>query len=157
MGLFSSLFACPNPPQLTIELVPCTCWYKNVREEVSSDQWRDIRRIVCDGAGNKCQVCGWQASARHPLHCHEVWSYHERTSVQRLEGFIALCDFCHEVKHIGLARTKGRGRAAIAHLARVNGWSWRRATDYVNRCFDEYDARSQREWRQDLTILDEWL
>jgi hypothetical protein len=54
--------------------------------------------------------------------CHEVWSYHERTGVQRLEGFIALCDFCHEVKHIGLARKKGRERAALAHLAKVNGW-----------------------------------
>jgi hypothetical protein len=110
MGLVRSLstFWRP-PPRLTIELVPRSCWYKNVRALVSPEQWH------------------------------------------------ALCDFCHEVTHMGLTRTNGRHGAALAHLARVNGWSRRTAADYARQCFDEWDRRSRRRWRQDLALLDDWL
>jgi hypothetical protein len=86
-----------------------------------------------------------------------VWSYQRWTGVQRLEGFLGLCDFCHEVKHMGLTRTNGRYGAALAHLAKVNGWSRRTAADYARRCFEEWDHRSRRRWRQDLALLDDWL
>lgn len=157
MGLVSALSTFLRPPRLTIELVPQPCWYKNVRAVVSPDQWRAIQRAVFDKASNRCQICGWHASARHRLHCHEVWSYHAWTGVQKLEGFLALCDFCHEAKHIGLARINGRYGAALAHLARINGWSRSTAADYARSCFKEFDDRSRRRWRQDVTLLDDWL
>lgn len=104
-------------PRLTIELVPNPCWEKNVRALVSAREWQRIQKAVFDRAAGICQVCGWQGN----LHCHEVWRYDESTGIQTLETFIALCGFCHEVKHIGFANLHGRYRQAIAHLARVNG------------------------------------
>jgi hypothetical protein len=93
MGLVRSLFTFLRRPRLTIELVPRPCWFKNVRAVVSPDQWDTIRRSVFAGAANKCQICGWRASAHRPLHCHEVWRYHGWTGVQKLEGFLALCNY----------------------------------------------------------------
>jgi hypothetical protein len=140
-------------PRLTIELVPTPCWGKSVRARVSPHEWRRIQQVVFDRAGGKCQLCGWQRG----LHCHEVWRYDESAGVQALEGFLALCRFCHEVKHIGLASVHGRYHQALAHLARVNRWSKSWAAEYANRCFETHERRSRREWSQDLTALKAWL
>jgi hypothetical protein len=86
-----------------------------------------------------------------------VWRYDESSSTQVLDGFLALCRFCHEVKHIGLAKVHGRYGAALVHLARVNKWSTRAATKYVDTCFKTYERRSRRAWKQDLTALERWL
>jgi len=136
-------------PRLTIELVPSPCWGKNVRALVSPDEWQGIQETVFGHASGKCQVCGFQGN----LHCHEVWRYDELSGVQALAGFLALCRFCHEVKHIGLAKLHGLYRQAIAHLARVNRWSKRAAEKYADECFETYERRSRREWRQDVTAL----
>jgi hypothetical protein len=136
-------------PRLTIELVPSPCWGKNLRALVSPDEWQGIQETVFGHAAGKCQVCGFQGN----LHCHEVWRYNEVSGVQTLVGFLALCRFCHEVKHIGRAKVRGRYHQAIAHLARVNRWSKRAAERYADRCFETYERRSGREWRQDVRAV----
>jgi hypothetical protein len=149
-----------GPPRLTIELVPKPCWGRNVRALVSPEVWRGIQGVVFrDGAG-RCQVCGWPAAPiayRPQFECHETWRYDDWRGVQTLEGFVALCRFCHEVKHIGLTQSKGRYAAAIAHLATVNGWSRKAARRYADECVDTYERRSRRTWTQDLSVLYEWL
>jgi hypothetical protein len=57
---------------------------------------------------------------------------------------------------MGLAETNGRDDAALAHLASINGWSTSTAAHYAKMCFKEFDARSRRTWRQDITLLDGW-
>jgi hypothetical protein len=144
-------------PRLTIELVPRPCWHANVRAIVTPDQWNAIRHAVFERAAYRCEICGWRATARHPLHCHETWSYQGWRGVQKLEGFLALCRFCHEAKHLGLARTNGREHAALAYLARINGWSAGTAARYAAKCFKEFERRSRRTWRQDVSRLNEWV
>lgn len=153
MSILRSLLRLRRSPRLTIELVPNPCWEKNVRALVSPREWQSIRKTVFDRAAGTCQVCGWQGR----LHCHEVWRYDESTGVQAFETFLALCRFCHDVKHLGLANFQGRYRPAIAHLARVNGWSKRAAAKYADQCFEVYERRSRQTWRQDLAALDVWL
>ena len=115
---------------------------------VSPERWRDIQQAVFAIARYQCEICGWRGGH---LHCHEVWSYNDRTGVQRLAGFLALCRFCHEVKHIGLAKVDGRYAPALAHLARVNRWSRAVAVEYVDACFEQFERRSEKEWRLDVT------
>lgn len=155
MGILLSLRSLfgVGPPRLTIELVPSSCWRKNVRASVSPADWQRIRHVVLTRARGKCQVCRWEGR----LHCHEVWRYQDAEGVQVLDGFVALCRFCHEVKHIGFATVSGRDRAALAHLAKVNGWSRAAAMRYTEQCFDLYERRSRRVWTQDLTALNAWL
>jgi hypothetical protein len=139
-------------PRLTIELVPKTCWFSNVRKHLSRQDWDRIRLQVYERAGRLCEVCGGRGSA-HPVDCHEIWEYDEAAGVQRLLGMIALCPACHEVKHIGLAGLKGRGDIARAHLAKVNNWTSDVAAQYVQEAFAVWRKRSSRTWSLDVSAL----
>jgi len=139
-------------PRLTIELVPQTCWFSNVRDQVSSQDWDRIRREVYGNADRRCEVCGGRG-LRHPVECHEVWEYDEAAGVQRLVRMLALCPACHEVKHIGLAGIRGRADLAREHLARVNGWSLAVADRYIQKAFATWRARSTRSWSLDISSL----
>src|SRR6266487_2075486 len=96
--------------RLTVELVPETSWYNNVRALVDELGWDRIRRQMYRQADYRCEICGGRGP-EHPVECHEVWRYDDRTRVQLLVRMIALCPVCHQVKHIGLANGQGRGRA----------------------------------------------
>ncbi len=134
---------------LTVELVPRTSWYRNVRSHVSRAEWEQLRSVTFASSGGACEICG----ARSRLECHEVWHYDDERHIQKLLRLIALCPACHEVKHIGLAGARGRSREAVAHLARVNGWSHGDARHYLEACFELWSARSNHPWSLDLTQL----
>ena len=137
---------------LTVELVPRTCWFSNLRSELSQDEWDRLRRTIYQRAGNHCEVCGGKGTA-HPVECHEVWEYDDEQLVQRLSGLIALCPACHEAKHMGYATTVGRAGQARAHLARVNGWSMDDVELYLEMQFEQWSRRSNHEWSLDLSWL----
>jgi hypothetical protein len=140
------------PARLTVELVPKTSWYHNVRALVDEMTWDRIRRQVYRQADYRCEVCG-SRGPDHPVECHEVWRYDDRTRVQALVRMIALCPACHHVKHLGLANVKGRGAQARAHLARVNGWTLAQADAYIAEAFRVWAQRSHGPWALDLEGL----
>ena len=139
---------------LTVELVPRTAWFKNVRSHVPAGEWERLKRRTFARAGYACEVCGGRGP-RWPVECHEVFSYDDERRVQKLERLLALCPSCHEVKHAGLAGVRGRRREAVAHLARVNGWSGADADAYLEVCFEQWHRRSNHEWALDLSHLEE--
>lgn len=143
-------------PRLTIELVPTTCWYSNVRSEVSTAEWDYLRRGCYSRARWVCEVCGGQGP-KWPVECHEVWRYFDTTHVQKLVRLIALCPACHEVKHIGRAEATGRGEAALRHLMQVNEWSRSRAQAYIQRSYGKWNDRSEFEWELDISWLEKRL
>src|SRR5437763_1306550 len=108
--------------KLHIDLVPETCWHKNLRKQMKKSQWDKLRKKVYADQGNTCCVCG--ASGR--LNCHESWSYDDERHIQKLAGFHAVCGMCHHVTHYGLAQVlASQGHldleAVIEHFLRVNG------------------------------------
>jgi hypothetical protein len=139
--------------RLTIELVPSTCWWSNVRSHVAASDWERLRRSTAQAAGNRCEVCGGRGR-RHPVECHEVWEYDDTRMVQRLVRLIALCPSCHEVKHLGLAGMRGRRGPALAHLGRVNGWSAADTEAYAEAVFEQWATRSRHDWILDCTVLE---
>lgn len=139
-------------PVLTIELVPSSNWNNNVRALVTSREWEKCKRITKRAAGAVCEICGG-VGKRYPVDCHEVWSYNEDTFVQKLERLIALCPACHEVKHIGRAINIGNGPRALAHLAKVNGWTIQDADLYLEAMLEVWSLRSTFEWTLDLSFL----
>ena len=92
--------------KLQIELVPGSCWWTNVRSNLTQSQWDKIRKPVYANANFLCEICG-ERGTKHPVECHEVWIYNDKSLIQKLDHFQSLCPLCHEVKHIGLAELLG--------------------------------------------------
>jgi 5-methylcytosine-specific restriction endonuclease McrA len=137
--------------KLTIELVPSTSFFSNVRAVVSQNQWDAIRKTCYKKANYKCEICG-NIGQQHPVECHEIWKY-TSDHKQVLKGFIALCPSCHMVKHIGFAKVRGLYDEAINHLAKVNNISNKEARNYTNECFLIWENRSQYQWKLDISLI----
>jgi hypothetical protein len=140
-----------KPLILSIELVPSTCWFSNVRSHVSKKQWDTIRNRVAVEAWNVCEICGG-VGKKHPVECHEVWKYHPNL-IQELERMISLCPNCHMVKHIGLAQVQGRGAQALKHLMNINKLKKKEAEGYITYAFALWAERSKYNWQLDISIL----
>ena len=138
--------------RLTLDLVPQTCWFSNLRSELPRDDWDKLRRATYREANYRCEICGGKGS-QHPVECHEKWSYDLETKTQKLEGLIALCPACHEVKHFGLAQVRNRDQAAIAHYQKVNDVTRVQAVQEIKAEFRIWGQRSALEWDLDLTWL----
>ena len=137
---------------LTVELVPGSSWFNNVRSAVSRAQWDLIRKKVYSEAYDTCQICGGVGS-RHPVECHEIWNYDDTKNVQKLIGMIALCPACHQVKHFGFARIQGKEEIALKHLMKVNKITKSQATKYLTKVMQQWLERSQKSWTVDLSHL----
>ncbi|THF71323.1 HNH endonuclease [Deinococcus sp. Arct2-2] len=141
------------PPRLSIELVPSSSWYTNVRSEVSKAAWDSLRHACYRNAGHRCEICGGRGP-QWPVECHELWEYDDAQGIQRLTGLTALCPECHRVKHFGLARVKGEQEQAGRWLMQVNGWTRREVHEYVQDAFRVWEQRSARAWKVDISWLD---
>lgn len=141
--------------RLTIELVPQTSWFNNVRAVVTKKRWDYLKSQVASKAYDTCEICGGQGP-KHPVECHEVWSYDNKTHVQKLERMIALCPDCHMVKHFGFAQIQGKGGAALRHLMKVNKLTYKKAEAYVTQAFQVWAERSTKTWTLDISSLSEY-
>ena len=140
--------------KLTIELVPSTSWFSNLRSLLSSEEWNKVKKGCYKHAGYKCEICSG-VGPTHPVECHETWEYDEKTGIQKLVCIVALCPSCHEVKHFGLAGIKGRTNEAIAHFCKVNGCQVPEAEKYIDEAFATWNKRSEQEWELDVSMLEE--
>ena len=138
--------------KLTIELVPSTCFFSNVRSHVKQSQWDVIRKGVYRAADHECEICGGKGK-RHPVECHEVWDYDDKNKIQTLVRMIALCPTCHKVKHAGLAQIKGELDIVIKQLIKVNNMTKREAVDYLQESFEVWAERSNYKWKLDINHL----
>lgn len=148
----------PKNIKLTVELIPSTCHYSNVRTTVKPKEWDKIRFISYEAAGHKCEVCnetGKEQGYKHNVECHEIWEYDDINKIQKLSGLISLCPTCHQVKHIGRAIAIGNQGECFAKLAKVNDWTLEQVLAHVDEAFAEYKERSKHQWGIDLSILNQ--
>lgn len=138
--------------KLSIELVPASSWYTNVRSSVSGATWARLQRETAERAGYRCEICGRQG-VQHPVEAHEVWAYDDARGVQRLVRLIALCPDCHGVKHFGRSLAQGAQRRLLAWFAHVNSLTVAEALAAVRAAFDQQRRRSARSWELDLAVL----
>lgn len=138
--------------KLSIELVPEPCFYSNLRNQIRSPEWDNIRRLVYARYNHQCGIC--EAKSKK-LNCHEIWQYDDRAHIQKLEGFIALCPLCHHVKHIGYARLlaeegKLNLKQVIDHFCRVNDCSYQMFKAHEEQELKRCTERNRHRWRTDL-------
>jgi len=144
--------------KLTIELVPSTCWYSNVRSSVSKQVWDTLRIKSYETAKNKCEICGSTGKKQgysHDLECHEKWHYDDETKTQKLLSLISLCPRCHQCKHMGRTMAVGNQKTAFEHIEKVNNWNHKQVVDYIVEVFDVFKERSKYEWALDIQVLTE--
>jgi 5-methylcytosine-specific restriction endonuclease McrA len=145
--------------KLTIELVPQTSWYSNVRSNVSKESWDIIRRKCYKAANYKCEICGetgLDQGFKHPVECHEIWEYGKHKK-QILKGFISLCPLCHKTKHIGLARINGEEDLVIDQLIKVNKITRLQAVKYILDSFVDWGEKNKHDWELDISFIDDYL
>jgi len=137
---------------LQIELVPRTSWFSNVRSNVKTKHWDRIRKEIYLKANFKCEICSGVGET-HPVECHEVWTYDIATHTQRLSYFQAICQFCHEVKHIGLAAIRGNGERASNRFTELNQLDIETAKEIRRAVFKQWRMRSKKKWKLDIDLL----
>jgi hypothetical protein len=140
--------------KLKIDLVPETCWHKNLRKQMRQSQWDKLRKKVYGDQGNVCGICG----AKGKLNCHEFWNYDEKRLIQKLMGFQAVCKMCHLVTHFGLTEILGAQghldvEAVIKHFMKVNRVNRAVFESHKTEAFRAWRERSMAKWRTDLS---EW-
>jgi hypothetical protein len=143
-------------PKLSVELIPTTCHYSNVRTTVTKKEWDMIRFMSYEKANNKCEICGESGKNqgyKHNVECHEIWDYNDETHTQKLVGLISLCPICHLVKHIGRALAMRKKEVAYNQLAKVNKWTTKEVEQHIVASFELHKQRSKHEWTLDLSIL----
>ena len=138
--------------RLTAELVPKTAWNKSLYRFLPSDVWNNLRNSIIRENGRKCQICGETKGA---MQLHEIWNYDDVEHIQKLDGFILLCNMCHHVKHIGLAgilaeEGKLDYNAVVRHFCKVNGCSEKEFEKHVEDAFAVWAMRSSHQWKQDF-------
>lgn len=144
-----------SPFPLTIELVPKSCWFSNLRSELPRKDWDRLRKKTYEKAQYRCEICGGKGD-KWTVECHEIWAYDDLNKIQKLDGLIALCPPCHQVKHFGFANINNKGKEALIHLAQVNAWPLGKASLYVEKCFVIWENRSKYPWTLDISILQEF-
>lgn len=145
--------------RLTIEVVPSSCWYSNVRSEISQSKWNIIKKITFSKANYRCEICGG-VGKKWPVECHEVWEYVVKKGqkrIQKLMRFIALCPSCHEVKHIGRANVMGNFDRAINHFMQVNKVDNEFADYYMEKVERVFNNRSRIKWELDISYMTDLL
>jgi hypothetical protein len=145
--------------KLTIELVPETSYYNNVRSAVTTTEWEIIKKKCYKRAKYRCEICGntgLNQGRKYPVECHEIWEYDDKLHIQTLIGFIALCPQCHQVKHVGFARINGKEPEVIRQLMKVNNITSTMADNYIIESFKIWKKRSEKQWKVDISYLDSY-
>jgi hypothetical protein len=139
-------------PELTIEMVPQPLWGISLANLMPKEKWDVLRKSVYREHDYHCGVC---RASNTTMYCHEIWQYDDITHVQTLTGFVALCQMCHHVKHLGLAgvlASEGKldFQQVILHYCQVNDCEGTQFfMDRANaEC--EWRERSEHEWSSNL-------
>ena len=144
--------------RLTVELIPRTLFFSNVRTLLPKKYWNIIRKDSYDKADNKCEICGDTGKNQgygHNVECHEIWDYNEEKKVQKLLGLVSLCPKCHQVKHFGRTSAIGKQAEAFKHMEKVNNWNHKQCLDHLKVAMSEWMERSKYKWFIDLSYLNE--
>ena len=137
--------------KLKIELVPSTAWYSNLRNKIPKDEWDKIRKKSYSDSNHKCFIC----DANRRLNCHEIWEYDDKKHTQKLNGFVALCDDCHMIKHIGFAGIQASKGLLdmdklIEHFMKINSVDRKTFEEHHKKSFEIWEQRSKNDWKTDL-------
>jgi len=139
--------------KLSIELVPKTSWYNNLRDILTSSEWEQCKKYSKQQSNGVCIICGGKGE-QWATECHEEWKYDDKTNIQSLSNILALCPKCHLVKHIGYAQISGKYKIAFEQFKKINEIKNNSiANDYIEGVFELWSRRSSKKWKVNISYL----
>lgn len=144
--------------KLSPEMVPSSCWYSNLRSELSATSWNRLKEYFGERAGWKCEITG-TIGRRHPVELHEHWYFNDETGVQSLVGFSMLAPKIHLTMHPGFAATMDRLDEVVNTMVfwnkkLIQGYDYKAAWQEIDDAFFIWEKRSERSWNLDLSYLE---
>ena len=138
-----------NNYKLWADMVPKSCFYKNLRSCFSKKDWDLIRKRVYKKDGHKCSICGVENDR---LEAHEEWKYYYKDSVQKLQSINSLCFWCHRNKHLGHAfilvdQGKLDPEKIISHWAKINHKTRNDFRDYSIKAMELWELKNTFNWK----------
>ena len=146
--------------RLKIDLIPESCFYKNVRSNVTKQEWDIIRKRVYKESNYVCSICegsGLEQGFKHPVECHEIFEYNLETLTQTLVSFESICPMCHKVHHIGLSGIQGFYNACIKHFCKVNNCTMKDWKKHEEESWNSWKERSKYSWKLNIDLLKDYL
>ena len=141
--------------KLTIQLVPDSCWYSNLRSVLKPAMWDIVRKDAYSRADHKCVICGRKVKR---LEAHELWEYDEENCVQKLKDVIAVCHSCHSVIHIGRTALMGKEEDAERWFMKVNKCSYSDYKQALGKANEDHVRRNKiSEWKLDVSFLERYI
>ena len=142
-------------------MIPKSSWNTNLRSMLKTSQWDKVRVLCYEKAAYSCEICNAQPK-KGQLHCHEVWGFDDKTGIQSLVKLEAVCSMCHSCKHMGFAVMQhfdsGRDlESVLDHFMKVNRIGIEEFHEYLDKELQLWQERSQKEWKVDISYLDEYL
>ena len=132
---------CPHL-RLSVQAIPAASRRASLANLMVRPEWDKLRRSVYRRARYHCQICGREGR----LYCHELWQCNETTGYQWLMGFEALCQDCHDVRHLFFVRS-GRERARLfGHFLTVNRVTREQGIGHLAAVYRQQQKLNQREW-----------
>ncbi len=102
------------------------------------------KSLVCSGCGK---------SVSESLHLHEKWEFDDENLIQKLVGFVAVCEDCHNAIHMGRSIKVGLGESAKKHLKKVNGWTDSQLNKHLECASTQWLKRIDLKYQLDLSWL----
>jgi hypothetical protein len=140
-----------NNPKFIVDLIPKTCFFTNVRSQVSTEAWDWLRKETYKQAKHTCEGCG----SKGRMEAHEIWHYDDKKHIQKLHGLSCYCNMCHLSHHLGFAEINGKLPQVKNHLSKINNWTASETELYIQSVFETWSKRSQYQWILDLQFLDD--
>lgn len=91
---------------LYVDLIPSSCWYTNVRNNVDAIDWERLKEMCKKRVHYRCELCGTEAdySQKNFLECHERYLFDKNKNIQKILRFMCVCSMCQKVTHFGLTQ-----------------------------------------------------
>ena len=148
---------------LTIELIPQSSWYKNVRKQ-NPKQWTAIKNIA-KAKHCRCEICRrkFGSSFWNQRDVHESFTYDAASKVQTLSSLMVICHACHMAKHPGFMATdttdegKRRYNYIVTHACKVNNIQKDEYMLLLQKAMDIWTLRSKINWTVDLSLANRYV
>jgi hypothetical protein len=142
--------------KLRSDLIPRSSRYINLKNLAKPYQWDIIRREAYKNSNHVCGLCGKEGR----LECHEQWEFDDINHIQKLIGTIALCNYCHSIKHLGFMAVNKSNEDIVKitnHFMQINHCSKKEFDTYVSYTFSQWGERSKFQWTIDWNEYKEYI